>query len=232
MNIRCMIVDDEPLSQKVIQKYLKDIPYLELIATCNHAMEAMELLNKENLHLIFLDINMPRLSGINFVKTLSNPPLIIFITAYPEFAVEGFELEAVDYLLKPFSFERFLKATNKARKQLEIDIISNNNTSRSRHLVFKADKKLYKLDLNEILYLQAFGDYVRIFTTEKSYLTKDRLTNMEKELSENEFLKIHRSYIIRLHAVQYIEGNQVKVGEELLPISLTYRDQLMQKMKE
>jgi DNA-binding LytR/AlgR family response regulator len=231
MSIRCIIVDDEPLSQKVVQRYVKGIPYLDLVATCSHAFEAMEILKSNEIQIVFLDINMPRLSGINFVKTLSNPPLIIFTTAYPEYAVEGFELEAVDYLLKPFSFERFLKATNKAQKKLDSEKTQKNFLSKSNHFVFKSDKKLYKLDYEEVLYFQAYGDYVKIFTAEKNYLTKDRLVNIEKELPKNTFIKIHRSYIIALNFIQYIEGNQVKIAEELLPISQTYRDNLIDQMK-
>ncbi|MFK7772978.1 MAG: LytR/AlgR family response regulator transcription factor [Saprospiraceae bacterium] len=230
MSIRCMIVDDEPLSQRVIQRYLNDVPFLELVATCSHALEAMEVLKKESIQLIFLDINMPRLSGINFVKTLSNPPLIIFTTAYPEYAVEGFELEAVDYLLKPFSFERLLKATYKAQKLIETENTSK-NISAPNHFVFKSDKKLYKLDFEEVLYFQAYGDYVKIFTSKKLYVTKERLTNIEKELPKNMFFKIHRSYIIALNAVEYVEGNQVKIAEELLPISQTFREELVSRIK-
>lgn len=231
MNIRCIIVDDEPLAQKVLQRYLKDVPFVELVATCSHALEAMEVLKKEEINLVFLDINMPRLSGINFVKTISNPPLIIFVTAYPEYAVEGFELEAVDYLLKPFSFERFLKATLKARKLLENENASNIQPTKQTHFVFKSDKKLYKLDFEKVLYLQAYGDYVRIFTSEKSYMTKERLANLENEFPKDAFIKIHRSYIIALDAIQYVERNQVKIGDQLLPVSFTYREELINRMK-
>ncbi len=229
--INCIIVDDEPLSRRVIQKYLKDLPFLNLMASCSHAFEAMEVLQKEPIDLIFLDINMPRLSGINFAKTLSNPPLIIFTTAYPEFAVEGFELEAVDYLLKPFSQERFLKAVNKASKILEnkqLETASNDPD----FLLIKADKKLYKLKFEEILYLQAYGDYVKVFTPEKVLLTKERLSNLENNLPENRFQKIHRSYIVSMDAIQFLEGNQVKINDILLPVSSTYRAELLAKLNQ
>ena len=228
--IRCIIVDDEPLSRKVIQKYLRDLPHVELVASCNNAFEAMEILKNEAIALLFLDINMPRLSGINFAKTLSNPPLIIFTTAYPEYAVEGFELDAVDYLLKPFSFERFLKAFNKAAKLLE-----NNKPGHEPErgaLILKADKKLYKLDFKDILYLQAFGDYVKVFTNGKTLLTKDRLANLEEKLPDDLFLRIHRSYIISLAEIKYVEGNQVKIREELLPVSETYRKKLLERFQD
>jgi DNA-binding LytR/AlgR family response regulator len=223
-------VDDEPLSRRVIQKYLKDLPFLNLIASCSHAFEAMEVLQKEAIDLIFLDINMPRLSGINFAKTLSNPPLIIFTTAYPEYAVEGFELEAVDYLLKPFSQERFLKAVNKASKILENSQLEKTSND-PYFLLIKADKKLYKLQFEEILYLQAYGDYVKVFTPEKTLLTKERLSKLESHLPKNRFQKIHRSYIISLDAIQFLEGNQVKVNEIFLPISSTFREELLTKLR-
>ena len=229
--INCIIVDDEPLSRRVIQNYLKDLPFLHLVASCSHAFEAMEVLQKESVDLIFLDINMPRLSGINFAKTLSNPPLIIFTTAYPEYAVEGFELEAVDYLLKPFSQERFLKAVNKASKILEINQISNPSNDPG-FLIIKADKKLYKLNLHDILYLQAYGDYVKIFTTKKALLTKERFSNIEESLPAARFQKIHRSYIISLDAISFLEGNQVKVKETFLPVSNTFRGELLAKLQK
>ena len=227
--INCIVVDDEPLSRRVIQKYLKDLPSLNLVVSCNHAFEAMEVLQKNQIDLIFLDINMPKLSGINFAKTLSDPPLIIFTTAYPEFAVEGFELEAVDYLLKPFSQERFLKAVNKAIKALDNEIIQGKE---SNYLIVKAEKKLYKLNLQDILYLQAYGDYVKIFTAEKTLLTKERLSVLEESLPGDRFQKIHRSYVISLAAIHFLEGNQVKINETFLPISNTYRNELISKFHQ
>ncbi len=229
--INCIIVDDEPLSRRVIEKYLKDLPHLNLLASCSHAFEAMEILQKEHVDLMFLDINMPKLSGINFAKTLSNPPLIVFTTAYPEYAVEGFELEAVDYLLKPFSQERFLKAVNKVSKQLA-NIETLKRPNETSFLIVKADKKLYKLNFDDILYLQAYGDYVKIFTSKKTLLTKERLSNLEASLPKNLFHKIHRSYIISLNAISFLEGNQVKINETLLPISNSNRAGLLAKLNQ
>jgi DNA-binding LytR/AlgR family response regulator len=229
--INCIIVDDEPLSRRVIQKYAKDLPSLNLIASCSHAFEAMEVIQKEHVDLIFLDINMPKLSGINFAKSLSNPPLIIFTTAYPEYAVEGFELEAVDYLLKPFSQERFLKAVNNATKVLENEAHPK-QSKEPNYIVVKADKKLYKLNLEDILYLQAYGDYVKIFTTKKTLLTKERLSILEENLPADRFQKIHRSYTISLDAISFLEGNHVKINDYLLPISNTYRAELLNKLHQ
>ena len=227
MNIKCVIVDDEPLSIRVLEKYLAELPQLQLVARCKNAFEAMEVLRKEAIDLIFLDINMPKLSGISFLKTLKKPPLVVFVTAYPEYAVEGFELEALDYLLKPFSFERFLKAVNRAEEKLN----PRSQGQLSSYLFVKADKKLYKVEFSTILYLQAYGDYVRIFTKEKTLLTKERLSNIETELPKTLFQKIHRSHIISLAAIQFIEGNQVQIGTTKLPIATTYKEELMLKLK-
>ena len=188
----------------------------------------MEVLQNERIDLLLLDINMPKLSGIGLLKALPNPPLVVFITAYPEYAVEGFELEAVDYLLKPFSFERFVKAVNRVTQKMAI---KTGNSSIST-IVIKADKKLYQLDTTDILYLQAYGDYVKVFTKDKMLITKERLTNLEGQLPEDSFQRIHRSYIVALAAIEFVEGNQVKVGEELLPVAITYREQLLLNFKK
>jgi len=227
MSIRCLIIDDEPLSIRVVEKYLADLPALELVASCKNAFEGMTALKKHEVDLIFLDVNMPKLSGISFLKTIQNPPLVIFITAYPEHAVEGFELEAVDYLLKPFSFERFLKAINR----VETRLVKEATGIQKNHLFVKADKKLYKVDFENILYLQAYGDYVKVITKDKTLVTKERLSNIEKELPNVMFQKIHRSHVIALSAIQFIEGNQVQIGKTKLPIAATYKEELMLKLK-
>src|SRR5688500_1744321 len=150
---KCIIVEDEPLAQNVLKKYIGEHPTLELIAGCHEALEAQSILTRQNIDLIFLDINLPKLSGINFIKTLVRPPLVIFTTAYPEFAVEGFELNAVDYLLKPFSFERFLKAVNKAIEKLNIYTAQNSDENKSSFIFLKADKKIHRVELENIHYI-------------------------------------------------------------------------------
>ncbi len=229
--MRCLIVDDEPLSIRIIEKYIAEMPNLQLVATANNAFEAMESLKKDQIDLLFLDINMPKLSGISLLKSLSNPPMVIFTTAYPEYAVEGFELEAVDYLLKPFSIERFIKAVHKAEEKYNNNKLQNASEGNTGFLIVKADKKLYKLNFRDIIRLQAYGDYVRIYTKEKSLITKERLANLEKELPNNHFIRIHRSHIISQDKIEFIEGNMVKVGEEKLPVSLSYRESLMKIFK-
>ncbi|MCP3928465.1 MAG: response regulator transcription factor [Bacteroidetes bacterium] len=231
MKLRCLIVDDEPLSVKVVQKYVEKLPQLELVAVCYNAFEAMEVLQKNEVDVLFLDINMPQLSGISLMKALPHPPAVVFITAYPEYAVEGFELEAVDYLLKPFSFERFIKAVQKVQERLNWQQNHTVNTEESDHLIIKVDKKLYRLRFPDIQYLQAYGDYVKVFATQETLLTKERLSNLEEMLPNEQFLRIHRSYIISLNAIQFIEGNQVQIGTTKLPVGQKYRESLLNWMQ-
>ncbi len=228
MKIRCIAVDDEPLSLRILEKYADELPQLELVASCADAFEAMEILRSQAVDLLLLDINMPKLSGISLMKSLDRPPLVVFTTAYPEYAVEGFELEAVDYLLKPFSLERFIKAINRAAEKLTAHHDLPNHAA--GHLLIKADKKLYKVDFQDILYLEAYGDYVKIFTKDKMLLTKERLATLETALPLDTFARIHRSYIIAVHAIEFLEGNLVKIGKEKLPVSTGLREALLKKL--
>lgn len=229
MKIRCIAVDDEPLSLRIIEKYAAELPQMKLVATCSNAFEAMEALRREAPDLLLLDINMPKLSGISLLKSLDRPPLVIFTTAYPEYAVEGFELEAVDYLLKPFSLERFIKAVNRASERLFSQ--KNETETQLGSLLVKADKKIYKLDFQDINYLEAFGDYVKIFTRDKMLLTKERLANLEAELPPDAFFRIHRSYLVHLGAIEFIEGNLVQVAGKKLPVSPALKDSLLERLK-
>ena len=225
MKIRALIVDDEPLSQEIIETYLKDLPVIELVKTCNNALEALEALKEHDIQLIFLDINMPMLSGINMVKTLTAPPAIIFTSAYAEYAIDGFDLDAIDYLVKPFSFERFLKAVNKVRDKL------GKQTHREQDfIVIKADKKLYKLDFADISYFNSVGDYVKVFTKQgKVIITNETLRNIEMNLPAELFIRTHKSYIVSIKAIRYIEGNQLMVDNMPIPIGLTYKDELINR---
>jgi len=226
MKLNCIIVDDEPLSQDVLEDFIKACPDLKLIALCNDALEAGEVVKKERVDLLFLDVNMPKLSGIGFIKSLKEPPLFILVTAYPEYAIEGFEIDAVDYLLKPVSFERFRAAVNRtverysARDELDL----------TEHIMVRANKKNYRINFNEILYLEAQGDYVRFVTNNKSLMVHGTLKEFISEIPENKFVRIHKSYVISLSKVEYTEGNQVKVGESKLPVSLSYKDEFLEKM--
>ncbi len=225
MKIRCLIVDDEPLSQEVLEAYVNDTPQLVLAGKCSNAMEAAAALMKEEIDLLFLDINMPRLSGVSFVKSLAKPPHVVFVTAYPEFAVEGFEVEAVDYLLKPCSFERFLKAVNKVTAKMA------ETAKEATFLLVKADKKLHKIDFRNIRYFRAIGDYVKVYTADKVLITSETLKNIEDQLPSSQFIRIHKSFIVSLEAIRYMEGNQLRIGEEMLPVGLTYIEKLIERLK-
>lgn len=239
--IKVIIVDDEPLAQDVLETYIEKIPELHLVGKCNNALEANELLKKEHVDLMFLDIQMPQLTGIDFLKTLNNPPLVIFTTAYPNYAVEGFELNALDYLLKPISLERFMKAVNKAAEQLErlrkSAPVSNQPEEESHaadsvdFLFVKADKKLIKVNFQEIIYIEGLKDYVIIRMDNQRVITLQTMKSLEDKLPVHKFKRIHRSYIVNVDKIHAIVGNMVEVLEKgqpkHLPIGKNYRDDLL-----
>ncbi|MEI7981451.1 MAG: LytTR family DNA-binding domain-containing protein [Bacteroidota bacterium] len=228
MNIRCLIIDDEPLAQRVIERYSESLPYLEIVKKCNNALEAIEILHQQEIHLLFLDINMPRLSGMDFLKTLKNPPLVIITTAYAEYAIQGYELDVVDYLMKPFAFDRFLKALQKAEdilKSKETAQFENRETDRveDSFIFIKSSKKTYKVNLSDILYIEALGDYVKIYTNDKMIVSYQSLKNIEGLLPPKSFPRIHKSFIIALSRIDMIEGNHVKIKDRLIPIGTNFK---------
>jgi DNA-binding LytR/AlgR family response regulator len=225
-----MIVDDEPPARRVLEKFGAQSPELDIVASCASADEARSILQLEDIDLIFLDIRMPGESGLDLVRALENPPFIVFVTAFPEHAVEGFELEAVDYLVKPFSEARFRKAIEKvvylARVEREV-----NEAETKAVVMIKSDKKLYRIPCREILYLESVGDYVKVFSTRtKPLLPKTTLKGMLEALPAQKFMQIHRSYAIAIEAIQYLEGNQVCVNGTLLPVSDTFRQALTERL--
>lgn len=222
----CLIVDDEPLSRDVLRKYIAEVKDLQLLAECSSAVEASQHLNLNQIDIIFLDINMPGLSGISFARSLKISPLIVFTTAYPEYAVEGFELDATDYLVKPYSFERFLKAVNRAFERLQEN--KGPDTEEGKILV-KADKKLYAIKFSEILLIEGQGDYIRIRTRGENLVVHDTIKNFLSSLPAHEFMRIHKSYVVNLKCIEYIEGNQVRVGEYQLPVSPVHREELLKR---
>ncbi|MDP1621839.1 MAG: LytTR family DNA-binding domain-containing protein [Bacteroidales bacterium] len=228
MNIRCVIIDDEPLAQRVVERYAEKIPFLEIVQKCNNAFEAIDVLYKQEADLLFLDINMPRLSGIDFLKTLKKPPLVIITTAYAEFAIEGYELDVVDYLMKPFAFDRFYKAIQKAEELIrgkeQRQFKSAGDDDQGDTFIFvKSSKKTYKVNLHDILYIEALGDYVKIFTTEKMIVSYQSLKNIETLLPARSFPRIHKSFIIALSRIDLIEGNHVKIKDRQIPIGTNFK---------
>jgi len=223
MKINCIIVDDEPASREILEKYISDCTSLNLISSCKNAFEANEIINQEQIQLIFLDINMPKLSGIKFYKSLSNPPFVIFTTAYSEYAVEGFEVDAIDYLLKPFSFERFLKSVNKA-----LNIFNQiDNKNHVPFIVLKSDKKLFRVNICDINYLEALGDYVKVDFLCQSIMVHDTFQNLLTQLGESSLVRVHKSFAISLNKFDHIEGNMIKIKEKSIPIGQKYRTDLL-----
>ena len=236
MKLRCLIIEDEPLSQDVIIHYVNKCPSLELVEVCADAFAANEVIRNTPVDLLFLDINLPGLSGIRFIKTITKPLMVIFTTAYPEFAVEGFDADAIDYLVKPFSFERFLKAVNKALKEAKY-LLEQSTKKETKpfsgpgFILVKADKKVYKVNFADIDWIEAIGDYVKVVTRDKAFLVHETLKNMFDQLPAESFIQVHKSYIVHMHKIQYIEGNQIKILNNLIPIGLSFKEKLMNRLK-
>ncbi|WAC14034.1 LytR/AlgR family response regulator transcription factor [Dyadobacter pollutisoli] len=231
--MRCLIVDDEPLAHDVILAYMADIPFLKNAGQCYLATEALAFLSDNSVDLIFLDIRMPKLSGLDFLRTLHHRPLVIITSAFEEHALESFELEVCDYLLKPFRFDRFLKAANRAlavhtlRKQtLPITALPQPSTpvTEPAQIYIKSDKKLVQLQLDEVYYLESLGNYVKVWSEQKFWLTPRTLSSFEEQLPPDSFIRIHKSYMLNKRFVHYIEGNMVRLrnGKEL-PMGKNYR---------
>lgn len=230
MEIKALIIDDEPLAQNVIQQYAQKLPGLTIAGTCNDAICAHNFLRDNKVDLLFLDINMPKLSGISFLKNLKNAPLVIFTTAYSEYALEGFELNAIDYLKKPFSFERFCKAYYRAEELFLLKHQSRNpdsNKSESDFLFIKSDKKTIKVDFSEIFYIEGLGDYIKLNLEGKKIVTNLSMKKIISLLPDKMFYRIHKSYIISLDKIDSVEGNMVKINNIKLPIGNSFRPDFM-----
>ncbi len=227
MKINCIAIDDEPLALDVIADFSCRIPFLNLITTFQNPLEAVDLLNTQKIDLLFLDIEMEEISGIQFLKLLKNPPHVIFTTAYENYALQGFELEATDYLLKPFLFERFVKAVNKVHK-IKLAESSNIGTSENRteaindFMFVKSGFEHRKVNYSDIKYIEGQGDYLKIVTTQGNIMTLQSFKNISRLLPEGEFVRIHKSYIVSLRHIDSIERNRVKIGNETLSVSETY----------
>lgn len=232
MNIRCIAVDDEPLALDIIESYISKLPFLTLVKTCSSATEAMQVLQEEQVDLMFLDIEMPELTGIQFLNILKHQPLIIFTTAYPDYALEGFNQDAVDYLLKPIPFDRFLKAVTKAQDRLQrngkpTEPVSGAQTGQQTEQDFifvKADYKTIRVDFKDILWIEGLKDYIIIQTTDQKIITLLSMNKMMDKLPESKFLRVHRSYIVSLQKIDSIEKSRIKIGNKEIPIGEVYKD--------
>jgi two-component system, LytTR family, response regulator len=230
--IICLLVDDEPPALEILKSYIASVSSLELAGTCNDAVEALNVLSEQNIDLLFLDIQMPHLLGTDLIRTLKNPPKVIFTTAYRKFAIEGFELDAVDYLLKPISFERFLKAVNKVM-ETSLKLIDNNdnnpgqqNNSYDAFINLRADRKNVKIMLNDILYIESLKDYIKVVTKTRNIVTKQSISSLEEALPKNNFVRIHRSFIVAINKIESFTSDTIEMAKNELPISRMYRNEV------
>jgi DNA-binding LytR/AlgR family response regulator len=227
--INCLVVDDEPIAREGMLEYISQIDYLNAVAQCKSAIEAASLLQKNKIDLIFIDIQMPKLTGIEFVKALANPPLIIFTTAYSEYALEGFELDVVDYLLKPISFARFLKSAEKAQSYL---LAKNRELSITNDFFFiKCNGKIEKILMVDVIYIEAMANYVIIHTRQKKYITYITFSGIEEQLPAHLFVRIHKSYLVAISAIQTIDGDEVITSLMRLPMSKSYKNDVMGRIE-
>ena len=232
--IICLAVDDEPPALEVLRKFIGSVHLLELAGTCTDAIEAINFLQKKPVDLIFLDIKMPELLGTDFIRALKNPPKVIFTTAFRKFAIEGFELDAVDYLLKPISFERFLKAVNKV-----MDVSFNQTFSIDKEIqpkshsdiYFRSDRKMIKVALSDILYIESIKDYIKVITVNNTIITKQSISSVEEMLPKEMFIRIHRSYIVSVNKIESYNHELVWIAKHELPISRMYRHEVEAVLK-
>lgn len=235
MTLKALIIDDEPLAHDIVLEYAKSIPFIEIVGQCYLATEAISILNQQPIDLLFLDIQMPKIKGLDFLRTLKNPPLVIITSAYEEYALESFELDVCDYLHKPYRFDRFLKAANKALdwhqlKKQPPPLQAADSTMKQtvpNHIFIKSDKKQIKVNLKEIYYLESYGNYVKVWLKDTFLLTPATLSSFEESLPTDSFLRIHKSFIINKEDIDYLEGNMIYLkNKKYLPIGKNYRQKV------
>ena len=231
--IQCLIVDDEPLAREIIRRYIEEVPTLNLAGECENALQALAVLQKQAVDLVFLDIRMPQLNGNDFLKTLKNPPKVIFTTAYPEYALEGYELDVADYLLKPVPFDRFLKAVNKVfpSGQSNPDNRATEEMKTEAFVYFRADRKMVKVMLQDILYIESMKDYIKVVTANGIIITKQSISSAEEMLPEKEFARVHRSYIVSLKKIRTFTSELIGIGNTEIPIGKLYRNGVMKVLQ-
>lgn len=222
--IRCLIVDDEPLALNVMQTHLGKVSEVEIFATCSQALEAFDIIQRTPIDLIFLDIQMPELTGIGLVKALENPPKVIFTTAYREYALEGFELDVVDYLLKPISLPRLLRALDKYRRLVQVaDSKASHSDTSPRYLSVHANRQRMNIKLEDILYIESMSDYVKIHLQERVIVSKQRISHLQEKLNNEGFLRIHRSYLVSIAKISTFTNDHIFIGSHALPVGRTYK---------
>jgi two-component system, LytTR family, response regulator len=229
--IRCLIVDDEPPAREIIGRYIQELPNLELAGECANAIQAFALLQQQHVDLMFLDIRMPQLNGTDFLKTLKNPPRVILTTAFTEYALEGYELDVVDYLMKPIPFERFLKAVNKAfQSAAKHEAVAPEERKTESFVYFRADRKMVKVMLSDILYIESMKDYVKIVAISGTIITKQSISSVEAMLPEKEFVRVHRSYVVSLNQIKTFTSELIEINKTEIPIGKLYRNGVMKML--
>ncbi len=230
--VSCLVVDDEPVARKGIAGYVEQTPFLNLAGTCKGALEANDFLRKQPIDLLFLDIQMPDLTGTDFMRSLENPPAVIFTTAYREYAIEGFELNALDYLVKPISFQQFLKSANKALSHFEMLRRPGPSVGQGGkdHFFIKSDGRFIKIKLDDVLYFESEKDYVFIYTVQKRYMVLISLKQLEKELPPEKFLRVHRSFVVSLDKVESMEGNKLVIKDKQVPVSRSMQETIYDRL--
>lgn len=231
--VNCIIVDDEPMAREILVTYITRITNLNLIKSCSSAIEALNLINDKNIDLLFLDINMPEISGLSLAKSTHKKTKIIFTTAYREYAADGFDLQAIDYLLKPIAFDRFLQAVDKFLEipsTLKNHPIENKSFTNNNFIFVRVDRKMLKIDFDSILYIESLSDYIKIHTKNKTIVTRETITNIQTKLPTTSFLRIHRSFIISISSINSYTNEYIEINKKAIPISRSYKEEVLNKL--
>ncbi|KAA9357024.1 LytR/AlgR family response regulator transcription factor [Larkinella humicola] len=233
--MNCVIIDDEPLAREGIASYVREIDFLNLVQTCQNPVELIKLLDEHRIDLLFLDIQMPKMNGIDFLKIVQNPPIVIITTAFPSYALESFQLNVLDYLLKPITFDRFFKAANKAKEYFQLitkPAYADHQKAdpNADYFFIKCENKYEKIQFNDILYIQGMQNYVTIYTRKGKYVTLLYLKNLEQNLDSKSFIRVHKSYIVSIDKIEAIDGNEIVIQSHRIPISRNYREQIIQQV--
>jgi DNA-binding LytR/AlgR family response regulator len=228
--MNCAIIDDEPLAREGIARYAKEVDFLQLIHTCENPVELMPLLDQHRIDLLFLDIQTPKMNGIDFLKILQKPPIVIITTAFPTYALEGFQLNVLDYLVKPITLDRFLRSVNKARDYHQLLQRADGNAEAADYFFIKCGSKFEKIHFADILYVEGMQNYVTIYTSKGKYVTLLYLKNLEENLDNQAFIRVHKSYIVSIDKIEGIEGNEIFIQSHRIPISRNYREQVIEKV--
>lgn len=226
--ISYVIIDDEPIAHRIIEGYCEELPYLKKIGSAYNVFEASQILSTNKVDLIFLDINMPKMTGFEWLKTISRPPKIIVTSAYKEYALEGYELDVIDYLFKPFSFGRFLKAVNKLNETKTIGITESLLSKNEHSFFLKGDKQHHQISANTILFVEAIGNYTKVYFNNEMIITHEKISSMEKLLSDFNFLRVHKSFLVSIDKIRSVQGNQIHLQSHKIPIGQTYKSRIIE----